>query len=836
MISLVTQSDGSARRLPVVSLAIAIGMAVLFFGSADEMSRARTEAGFAMADALEYFEEYPYVELPDGMDPYLPAERAEELRAAHAADWQDLGGFAIPDRLRSRVQKEFDALVEPALAQFDALPVNAHAYRGSGGAKVRYFDHVLYHGTASALLLSILALLLFGFPLEDVWGSFGFAAFCAVLVPVGAMAFGALHPTSATLWIGGSGLAAGLLGATAARWFHSGSPRLLGAIPLAAWWLVPAWFVAEYGSVRGIRWESIGTAPIVVHASIVGVGFVLALVYRVAGIEQKLGDRWDDSKEPVRNPRLEQAMQLREQGERDEAMTLLRACFDKKPDPDVSTAMWDVAKELGTPEVGVAAALWRVRDALRRKQKDVAREFWSEIVSLLDQIEAEPPLFVKLAELELAAGAEDDANQTLERLLRCGTPIPGAVALRAAALVADSASEFASRIAMAGIEGGSASKSERGKLQKFVAPTERESFGDGAGEHRSAGGGCSASEPLRVKTRVLPAFQGLRAKPSEPLPTGEFPEPEPEPGLDLPAADAPYASQDDTADVESLDPNALSLDALDDELGELTEESANDSSASGLDAFDYGAIDLGADPELGVQMDTAATGAEIHIDGLEANDEPVASDTGETESWNSPGVVEDLSAPLPGLETGVPVPQDGAAIEPRATSLPPLGAIDVGDDPAARSGRQTLPILDDAPAVTRDKKRIGAVPISLAQQRIGVDVEGKGKTVVPLKRVEAVAVGAVRELGEKPVVLIDLILNWSGDPSEPLKVLRIRSDAFDPRMLVPGSESSIAALRGFIAALIDGARPECLPDHAAAHGTPFSVYDTVEAYEQAAFG
>ena len=33
---------------------------------------------------------------------------------------------------------------------------------------------------------------------------------------------------------------------------------------------------------------------------------------RAFGVEERLTDRWDDDKEPVRNPKLEQAMRLRE--------------------------------------------------------------------------------------------------------------------------------------------------------------------------------------------------------------------------------------------------------------------------------------------------------------------------------------------------------------------------------------------------------------------------------------------------------------------------------------------------------------------------------------------
>jgi hypothetical protein len=142
-------------------------------------------------------------------------------------------------------------------------------------------------------------------------------------------------------------------------------------------------------------------------------------------------------------------------------------------------------------------------------------------------------------------------------------------------------------------------------------------------------------------------------------------------------------------------------------------------------------------------------------------------------------------------------------------------------------------MLDEPGAAARSRKILGAVPISLGPEGIEIDIETRGKTLLPFHRIEAIAVGAVRDLGAKPVVLIDLALNWSGDPSETLRVLRIRSDRFDPRSLVAGSGSGVEALRAFTGAILEVAHPVCLPGEAAVRGAPFAMYDTVAAHEHA---
>jgi membrane associated rhomboid family serine protease len=772
MISLVTQSDGSARRWPIVSIVIAIAMSVLFFGSAGETKHARGEADAAIAEAIDQFEQYPFVSVPDEMEPYMAAEWVQELRTAYEDQWVAIESPGIPERMRVRVQNEFDERVELALARIDSLPVNVHAFRTLEGEPLRLFDHVLYHALLPALLLSIAVVLLVGIPLEDAWGSIVFGLYCAVMIPLGPVLFSVLQAGSAVPWIGGSGLAAGLLGATLARWLESGSPRLVGALPLAAWWVLPTWAATEYGVVRGLGWGQVGTAPVEVHLGLAAAGLFLALAIRALGLEDKLSDRWDESKDAVRNPKLEKAMQLRDLGQRDEALSLLTASFAKRADVDVATALWDVSKELGTPEVGAPAVLWRVRDAIRRRQPDVALDFWCELVGVLDVIDVEPPMFVKLAELLIDRDREVDGLLTIERMLCCGKSITAKVALRAAELTAGRDAELTSRVASAAIEGGGSVGREHKQLEELVikAAPGLEAFLNSElpdAETRVPGG-----EPLHAKKRVLPAFRGLRAKPAEPV-APSAPPPEPEPDFDA-------------ADYDALDPNAICPDALDAEPG--TTDSLAD-----------------------------------------AVGESSAADPSEIEKWNSPGLIRDLSEELSDAERAA----DSSMLEEADT---PLAALSRGDDCEANAVRETAPMFDAKPEPGRPKRRLDAIPISLDFESLEMDVAGKGKARIPLGRIEAIAVGAVRELGAKPVLLVDLVLNWNSGSSQMLKLLRIRSDRFNPRLLLPGSDSGIEALRAFTAAIIDGARPVCLPDESAVRGKPFAVHDTLAQYEEATTG
>jgi membrane associated rhomboid family serine protease len=138
------------------------------------------------------------------------------------------------------------------------------------------------------------------------------------------------------------------------------------------------------------------------------------------------------------------------------------------------------------------------------------------------------------------------------------------------------------------------------------------------------------------------------------------------------------------------------------------------------------------------------------------------------------------------------------------------------------------------PAALRPLRVVEAAPLGLADGVLSLDVAGRGKTRLRLERIEAVAVAAVRGLGrEKPVLVVDLALSWQAGAGAPLQVIRLRGDRFDPRRLDPAAASPLAALRGLVAKLIDGAGAAALPDRRAALGEPrFAEFADLASYER----
>jgi membrane associated rhomboid family serine protease len=179
--------------------------------------------------------------------------------------------------------------------------------------------------------------------------------------------------------------------------------------------------------------------------------------------------------------------------------------------------------------------------------------------------------------------------------------------------------------------------------------------------------------------------------------------------------------------------------------------------------------------------------------------------------------------------------------EPEADTSPITQLAAVVPEPAPPAGglfgtEELETDLDLGPMRLRTLKLVVGVPIGAKARSLEVEVEGRGVSCVPFDRIEAVAVAAVAGLSEKPVLVIDLVLNWLADPEEPLKVVRIHSNRFDPLKLAPKAGSSVDALRRIVAGILKQSGATALPNPQAAAGSPFSRFADSASYEREVLG
>lgn len=228
------------------------------------------------------------------------------------------------------------------------------------------------------------------------------------------------------------------------------------------------------------------------------------------------------------------------------------------------------------------------------------------------------------------------------------------------------------------------------------------------------------------------------------------------------------------------------------------------------------------------------------------------------DSWNQPGLVQELSDDEVGDAAGF----DWSGLQDEGDVTDPVGVdthVDLGDGspegsettesleprgPAEGEGKSPSPtageIADedevalpvDFEAPRRVLRALAAVPVGLDEAGITIEAQGGSKTQLSYERIEAVAAAAVRGLAEKPVLVVDVVLNWLDVPDAPLKVIRLRSDGFDPRAVMPGCSSALEALRAMLEQLVTRSGATPLPSRDAALGTPFASFPDIDSYDR----
>jgi membrane associated rhomboid family serine protease len=142
--------------------------------------------------------------------------------------------------------------------------------------------------------------------------------------------------------------------------------------------------------------------------------------------------------------------------------------------------------------------------------------------------------------------------------------------------------------------------------------------------------------------------------------------------------------------------------------------------------------------------------------------------------------------------------------------------------------------LEQAAAEPRfsDAKCAEVVPVAWEGARLELRRGDSASAWIEIAEVQAIATGAVRGMAPRPVILIDLLLNWSVRDEVPLHFLRIRSDRFDPTTLLPGAGPGLDGFRALLGGLIEQSGGAPLPDAQRAEGRPFATFDSLEAYER----
>lgn len=131
----------------------------------------------------------------------------------------------------------------------------------------------------------------------------------------------------------------------------------------------------------------------------------------------------------------------------------------------------------------------------------------------------------------------------------------------------------------------------------------------------------------------------------------------------------------------------------------------------------------------------------------------------------------------------------------------------------------------------RDLEALDAVPVAVVESGLEIEIEGRGKSHLPFSRIQAISIATVAGLGTRPVLVIDLVLNWFGGSEEPMKIIRLRGDRLDPRGLSTGKGNPLEVLTAWVVELERQSGSTCLPTRGILSGS-YSKHASLVAYER----
>jgi hypothetical protein len=481
-------------------------------------------------------------------------------------------------------------------------------------------------------------------------------------------------------------------------------------------------------------------------------------------------------------------MQAAEEGRTEEAFAQLQRVVRSDPrNREAAQVYWDQAVALDRADEAAPVLLRLVREEVRAGETELAVQHWMEFAQRGEGLPVEPVLALRLAQELERQGHRNLATEVLRRGL-ASPELNATVALRLARAARDLDPRLCGEAARKALVG--AAPAEAAEAQALL-----DALGD-------------VAQPPAVEV------QGATLDPMDLDAVSEAP-------LELDEAPPRAQLRGESVELEGVDaaPDDLDLDDVDldgldlDDLG-LEEDAA-------LRAFSDPSLDTFNDPAPQPEAAPPETlWAEPPLPQVAAPRSPDPSAGVEPGTFDPNTLAADVG----------PASEDAGGTDWGTISLDDAQAAEA---PLAEPPLAEAPLLEPAAPALRPLRAMEAVPLRLRGDSLSLEVDGRGKTRLRLEKIDAVSAAAVRLPGrERPVLLVDLALNFSEGGQRPLQVVRLRSDRFDPRRLVEGEAQPLAALRRLVEMLLECSGAAARPDRLTACGRPrFAAYESLADYE-----
>ena len=241
----------------------------------------------------------------------------------------------VLNRDKEALQHEMDSLSQQYLELRASIPSLHYGFIPSERQPMTYITANFLHGSWLHLIGNMWLLWLAGFVLEDVWGRVIYAVFYLVAGALALEFYAWTTPDSIRPLIGASGAVAGLMGAFLVR-FPNLKIRMAWGILFRWSFMAPAWCLLPLWLLMEVFYAKLfGEYSPVAHWAHVG-GFVLgglvALLLRLSHLEHKVNQSIEQKTTWTCDPAVEQATELMDKNQLDEALAVLTAFTASHPD------------------------------------------------------------------------------------------------------------------------------------------------------------------------------------------------------------------------------------------------------------------------------------------------------------------------------------------------------------------------------------------------------------------------------------------------------------------------------------------------------------------------
>ncbi len=422
----------TVRRLPWVTFSI-MGLCVLVSIFTSLMgSGGEREAAGNLQQALEYFAEHPYLQLPERLYSFFEGQYGADEMAAEIEAMRELG----PERpanpeivaeeqrfLEDLVGEIYAALEQSPMWRWGLVPARFHVET--------VITHQFLHGGFWHLFGNLFLLFLAGPFIEDVWGRPLYGAFYIIAGVVAGLMFMVRYPQLDAPLIGASGAIAGVMGAflvrywsTNIRFFYWFGLVVRGTFEAPAWLMLPLWFFKElaYAAAMDTLAPGAGGGGVAFWAHVWGFGFgaVAAAVIAYLRIEEKYIHGSIESKVTlVDNTAVETASALAESGDVRGAVGSFERELAVNPDNvDAAMALWNLCFKHDMTAAAVPPMLRALASAVRRGDDEFVIAHWEDMLHACGNLPVEPALAVRMAELLERDRRDEGARDTVELAFR----------------------------------------------------------------------------------------------------------------------------------------------------------------------------------------------------------------------------------------------------------------------------------------------------------------------------------------------------------------------------------------------------------------------------------